>query len=68
MFLRNFIASSLQTVLVEVSFAAAIVSIVLCVHLFVRDWADEGTEQETERLNVAVREIRDSGAAVGSDA
>ena len=54
--------------LVEVSFAAAIVSIVLCVHLFVRDWADEGTEQETERLNVAVREIRDSGAAVGSDA
>ena len=54
--------------LVEVSFAAVIVGIVLGVHLFVRDWADEGTAQETERLNVAVREIRDSGAAVEAEA
>lgn len=49
-----------QKVLVEVSFATVIVSIVLCVHLYVRDWAEEGGEEETQRLQVAVQEIRES--------
>eukprot|EP01032_Pedospumella_encystans_P007762 gene7762-9270_t len=53
-----------QKVLVEVSFATVIVSIVLCVHLYVRDWAEEGGAEETQRLQVAVQEIRESSLEV----
>ena len=59
---NDFIA---QKVLVEISFATVIVSIVLCVHLYVRDWAEEGGAEETQRLQVAVQEIRESSLEVG---
>lgn len=38
-----------QRVFVEVAFAAVIIAIVLCVHLYVRDWASDGLLEEQQR-------------------
>ena len=52
-----------EVVLIEVSFAAVIVTIVLCVHLFVKDWASEGGVEEQQRIDAVIRETSASVSA-----
>ena len=60
--------SSIQpyaAVLVEISFAVSILAIVLCVHMYVRNWAEDGSIDEKLRIDAAVR---DAGAATAERA
>lgn len=49
-----------ERVLVEVAFAAVIILIVLCVHLYVRDWASDGLLEEQQRTQQQQRSAANS--------